>query len=189
LSTGNSNAQIFLINTTRLDPLTYILFGAYRIEVTRKGLECDEWLPVVGDVRVLDDLERLKALMEACMLRVFHGITRLRTRQKTPRNDGLKEEESGDEEEDMSDRPLTTAEIKELDDITHHIVYLLNDYSRFRLANQSRINSRPATPVGSPFLTSRQLYPGGSRSGYSTPRTGGSAFLSRPGTPSRLSRQ
>ncbi|KAI0689607.1 P-loop containing nucleoside triphosphate hydrolase protein [Cytidiella melzeri] len=189
LSTGNANAQIFLMNTTRLDPLTYILFGAYRIEVTRRGLECDDWLPVVGDASVLDDLERLKVLMESCMLRVFHGISQMRKKRQVPRRSDFKEEESEDEDEDMSDKPLTNAEIKELDDITHHIVRLLDDYSRFRIANQSRLPSRPGTPMGSPYSTSRQLHTGGTRSGYSTPRTGGMAFLSRPGTPSRLSRQ
>ncbi|KAI0348062.1 P-loop containing nucleoside triphosphate hydrolase protein [Trametopsis cervina] len=189
ISTGNANAQIFLMNTTRLDPLTYILFGAYRIEVTRRGLECDEWLPIVGGYAVLDDLERLKVLMESCMLRVFHGITKMRNKRNVvARQDVLKEEESEDEEEDMSDAPLTKAEIQELDDITHNIVHLLNDYSHFRIANQSRRNSRPGTPAGSPYSSSRLLHPGGTRSGYSTPRTGGQAFLSRPGTPSRLSR-
>ncbi|KAI0094894.1 P-loop containing nucleoside triphosphate hydrolase protein [Irpex rosettiformis] len=189
LSTGNANAQIFLVNTTRLDPLTYILFGAYRTEVTRRGLECDDWLPIVGDLTVLDDLDRLKSLMEACMLRVFHGITRMRKQGRAPQRDRFKEDESEDEEEDMSDKPLTRAEIKELDGVTHQVVCLLNDYSQFRIANQSRRTSRPGTPMGSPFSSSRQLYSAGTRSGYSTPRTGGMAFLSRPGTPSRLSRQ
>ena len=189
LSTGNANAQIFLMNTTRLDPLTYILFGAYRTEVTRRGLECDDWLPVVGDPSVLDDLDRLKGLMEACMLRVFHGITQMRKQGRVPPREAFKEDESEDEDEDMSDKPLTRAEIKELDDVTHHVVRLLNDYSHFRVANQSRRNSRPGTPMGSPFSSNRQLYSAGTRSGYSTPKTGGMAFLSRPGTPSRLSRQ
>ena len=60
----NQNADKYLVATTRLDPLTYVLFGAYRISVTQRGLECDGWLPVIGRMDVLDDLERLKVMME-----------------------------------------------------------------------------------------------------------------------------
>ncbi|KAH9950341.1 P-loop containing nucleoside triphosphate hydrolase protein [Amylocystis lapponica] len=42
--------------------MTYILFGAYEIQVTARGLECD-------GQDALDDVERLKVLMESCMLR------------------------------------------------------------------------------------------------------------------------
>jgi hypothetical protein len=64
----------YLRNVTRLDPLTYMLFGAYNLIVTRRGLECDGWLPVTGNLYALDDLQRLKALLERCMLRVFEGV-------------------------------------------------------------------------------------------------------------------
>lgn len=64
----------YLRNVTRLDPLTYMLFGAYNLVVTRRGLECDGWLPVTGNLYALDDLQRLKALLERCMLRVFEGV-------------------------------------------------------------------------------------------------------------------
>lgn len=185
-----ANAQKFLVNTTRLDPLTYMLFGAHRVEVTRKGLDCDEWLPIIGDLNVLDDVERLKVMIESCMLRVFEGIVKLRARQSASRIEG-KEDESGDEEDDVRDEPLSSTEIKELDLLTTDIVDILNNYSAFRVRNQSRQNSRPATPLDSPFFSSHMLPPaGGVRSGYSTPRyMSNVAFSSRPSTPSRLSRK
>ncbi|KAI8995637.1 P-loop containing nucleoside triphosphate hydrolase protein [Trametes punicea] len=192
----NQNADKYLVSTTRLDPLTYILFGAYRISVTARGLECDEWLPVIGRMDVLDDLERLKVMMEDCMLRVFQGIMASRQRKaqqyKKPMTyDDGREDESGDEDDnDLTNVPLSDTEKKELDLMTMDLVRILNHYSTFRIATQSRSNSRPGTPVESPSLSSVRLPSfSGSRSGYSTPYGIGSAYSSRPSTPSRLSRQ
>ncbi|KAF8909024.1 hypothetical protein CPB84DRAFT_1766707 [Gymnopilus junonius] len=166
LSTPGSS-QTYLVTTTRLDPLSYILFGAYEVEVVERGLECDEWLPVVGEVRVLDDVQRLKKSMEACLLRVFEGITMSRQRRghKLPVLPREEEDEfeSGDEYLDK-DYTLSSQEIKELDIMTREIVALLNRYNDERLASQSRQQR-------------------GSFSGYSTPN---SFFRSRPGTPNRL---
>ncbi|KAF8168095.1 hypothetical protein B0H34DRAFT_646123 [Crassisporium funariophilum] len=192
-STG-SGATTFLVTTTRLDPLTYILFGAYNVQVVERGLECDDWLPVVGDVNTLDDVQRLKTYMESCMLRVFEGITmsRLRRGQNravVPREEEDDEFESGDEGENMRDYTLSRQEVKELDFMTRDVVNILNRYSDERISTQSRTNSRAGTPVGtpmgSPSWTNSRL-PGGSGSvsGYSTPNH----FQSRPGTPSRLRR-
>ncbi|WWD17693.1 hypothetical protein CI109_102134 [Kwoniella shandongensis] len=72
---GNpSSALTQLRVVTRLDPMTYMLFGAYELVVTQRGLECDRWLPVVGNLHALDDVQRLKVLLEGCMLRVFEGV-------------------------------------------------------------------------------------------------------------------
>ncbi|PCH33638.1 nucleoside triphosphate hydrolase protein [Wolfiporia cocos MD-104 SS10] len=185
VSTGSSNPQKFLVTTSRLDPLTYILFGAYRIEVTARGLECDEWLPIIGRPDALDEVERLKGLMQACLLRVFEGIIAARTRmgrRPLPRRD-LREEESEDEDEALRDRSLSKTEIKELDLMADDLVKILNDYSRYRIAMQSQHNSRPATPMDSPsYASSRLPSLTGTRSGYA------STYNSRPSTPSRLSR-
>ncbi len=203
---SSANALKFLTTTTRLDPLTYMLFGAHHIEGTQRGLLCDDWLPIVGPVDALDDIERLKVSMESCMLRVFEGITIGRQRrgargQFIRRED--REHESEDEEDDdenptkRKELPLSSEEVKELDWITEDLVKILNEYSMYRVRNQSRPNSRPATPSGSPTLVGGRLPSisgmssyGGSRSGYSTPHYSGagSAFGSRPGTPSRLSK-
>ncbi|KAH9898390.1 P-loop containing nucleoside triphosphate hydrolase protein [Cubamyces lactineus] len=196
ISTSHSSDK-YLVATTRLDPLTYILFGAYRISVTARGLECDGWLPIIGRMDVLDDLERLKVMMEDCMLRVFQGIIASRQRKaqqyrKPLTYDEGREDESGDEEDaDLTNVPLSETEMKDLDLMTMDLVRILNHYSTFRIAMQSQSNSRPGTPMDSPSLASVRLPSfSGSRSGYSTPYGGiGSAYSSRPSTPSRLSRQ
>jgi small subunit ribosomal protein S24e len=82
-------APMFLCRTTKLDPMTYVLFGAYRIAVTAQGLECDGWLPIVGNVYALDDIQKLKVMMEACMCRVFEGLAMRRTHFHPPYHDGL----------------------------------------------------------------------------------------------------
>jgi small subunit ribosomal protein S24e len=195
ISTGSAGvAQMYLITTTRLDPMTYMLFGAYDLVVTERGLDCDGWLPIVGNLDALDGIQRLKTLMDSCMLRVFEGITMgRRHRRRTmplpvlPREE---EAESGDDDDERKDYAMSPTEVKELDIFTRDIVRILNRYSDERIAAQSRQNSRPATPMGSPSLSSLRL-PGGSGpswSGHSTPYNVGSTYNSRPGTPSRLSR-
>lgn len=185
---------MYLMTTTRLDPITYILFGAHHLDVTRRGLECDEWLPIIGNVDALDDLERLKVLMESCMLRVFQGIIKAQTKRSKhfrPVRHDEREDESGDEDEDAaSESALSSTEVQELDLMTGDIVRILNAYNNYRIANQSRHNSRPGTPMSSPGWRPGRLptLGNGTRSGYSTPHHNGSigAFSSRPNTPSRL---
>ncbi|WVF70295.1 hypothetical protein IAT40_005084 [Kwoniella sp. CBS 6097] len=74
-----------LRSVTRLDPMTYMLFGAYELVVTQRGLECDQWLPVVGNLYALDDVQRLKQLLDGCMLRVFEGVGKSLTRGRDQR--------------------------------------------------------------------------------------------------------
>lgn len=189
---GNS-AQTFLVGTTRIDPLTYILFGAYEVEVVERGLECDGWLPIVGDVRVLDEVQRLKKSMESCMLRVFEGITMGRRKSSRALPIALREEaeehefETGDDPDEMTDYSLSDQEIQELDLLTRDIVSLLNRCSDERFSSISRQTSRAPTPFGSPLPFSLKLPGGGSVSGYSTP-SGPNRFMSRPGTPGRFRR-
>ncbi|KAH9081657.1 P-loop containing nucleoside triphosphate hydrolase protein [Lactarius deliciosus] len=190
---SSANAPMFLVTTTRLDPMTYVLFGAYQIAVTERGLECDEWLPIVGNVYALDDIQSLKDMMEACMSRVFEGLA-MRKASFPPRTAAVspREEESGDEEdarEHLKDYSLSATEVKELDYLTRNIVGILNRYAEERMEVQSRANSRPATPMDSPGILNAKLPPFGPRSGTSTPYGVRSAYNSRPGTPSRLSRQ
>jgi small subunit ribosomal protein S24e len=188
-----SNAPLFLVTTTRLDPMTYVLFGAYQIAVTAHGLECDEWLPIVGNVYALDDIQRLKVMMEACMSRVFQGLSMRRTRfslraaAASPREEGESEDEE-DARENFGDYSLSTKEVRELEHLTKSIVGILDRYAEERMEAQSRTNSRPATPIDSPSVGNVKLPLFGTRSGTSTPRGARSAYNSRPGTPSRLSR-
>ncbi|CCO26779.1 putative ATP-dependent RNA helicase DHX36 [Rhizoctonia solani AG-1 IB] len=131
---GGHGAQLFLRNCTRLDPMTYMLFGAYNLVVTPRGLECDNWLPITGNMDALDDLRRLKSMMEACMLRVFDGICgRMNSRDKDYRSRfRLKDERvSGtDEEVGAQGTPLSQKEVQELNYLTGDIVRILNRNSK-----------------------------------------------------------
>jgi small subunit ribosomal protein S24e len=184
--TTSGSPQKFLVTTTRLDPMSYMLFGAFSIKLSENGLECDDWLPIVGNIGALDKISRLKDAMDLCMLRVYEGIImakRNRHGQVLMRRQEDKEEESEDDDDDeQHDYSLTATEIAELDVFTRDIVRVLNRYSDERIASQSRSNSRPATPVDSPFFGLTRL----PRSGHATPYNIGSAYSSRPGTPSRL---
>jgi small subunit ribosomal protein S24e len=186
--TGGGTPSTYLVTTTRIDPLTYILFGAFNVEVVERGLECDDWLPIVGDLRTLDDVQRLKKSIEACMLRVFEGITMSRQRhgQNLPVLPREEEHEDESEDEERKDYRLSAEEIKDLDILTRDVVGILNRYSDERIQAQSAAQSRAATPVNSPFGSAARLPAGSaSASGHSTPST----FQSRPGTPSRLQRK
>jgi len=211
--------QTYLRTSTRLDPMTYMLFGAYNIEDTQRGLECDNWLSVSGPTDGLDGVSRLKGYMETVMLRVFEGIGKSmgRHRQSSrtqaarpgiyrPPAQRLHEADTpinSDDEDDSTspvDKALSPREISELDAFTRDLVRILDRYSEERVATQSRRNSRPATPMNgfspmnSPGNSSIRLPPftrsmlGGHNSGYSTPYNAGSAYNSRPSTPSGLSR-
>lgn len=191
---SSTNPPMFLATTTKLDPMTYVLFGAYQTTVTARGLECDEWLPIVGNIYALDDIQSLKVMMEACMSRVFEGLAMRKTRSfpRTATVSPREEEESGDEEdarEHLKDYSLSATEVKELDYLTRDIVGILNRYAEERMEVQSRTNSRPATPMDTPGIVNAKLPPFGPGSGTSTPYGVRSAYNSRPGTPSRLSRQ
>lgn len=186
LTVAGQTPQTYLINTTRMDPLTYLLFGANDIQVTERGLECDEWLPIVGNLDVLDDIQHLKTMMEACMLRVFQAIHMSKTRIGSHLADLSPPEDEAGEETLNEDLSLSPRELSNLELITRDIVRMLNRYSDERMSMQSAASSRNATPMASPAFSTSRLP--GSRSGYSTPFGVGSAYGSRPGTPSRLSR-
>ena len=186
--TMGGSATTFLVTTTRLDPLAYILFGAHNVEVVQGGLECDDWLPIKGDLRTLDDIWRLKTSLDAAMLRVFEGILMSRQRGKfglrvLPRE--AEDEAEWEDEDELRDYSLSKDEVRDLDEMTSALVNLLNAYGDERIATQSVHNSRAGTPMGSPFLNSgRQLPPSaGPASGRTTP-----FYQSRPGTPSRFRR-
>lgn len=184
-----SSPQTYLITTTRLDPMTYMLFGAYEIQVTERGLECDGWLPIVGNVNVLDDIQRLKTVMESCMLRVFEGIVMARRKRRqalTPQISGSDENESECEDEGTlnKDYTLSATEIKELDFMTTDIVRILNRYSDERIAYQSWSKPRTATSVASPSPSYTRFLPFEPRSEFPTSYGVGSAYNSRPGTSS-----
>ncbi|PFH54478.1 hypothetical protein AMATHDRAFT_72275 [Amanita thiersii Skay4041] len=185
--TSGTSAQTFLITTTKLNPMAYMLFGAYKLQAVHRGLECDNWLPIVGRSEYLDNVHRLKMVIDSCMLRVFDGIAIGRRQRKGNRvlRNSREEEPESEDEDMMKATPMSPEELGDLDYLTGSVVKVLDRFHEEQLMLHSRQNSVPATPIASPFLQSLRL---GSASGYSTPTTQGSMFSSRPGTPSRLSR-
>ncbi|GAA6046118.1 hypothetical protein JCM8097_003412, partial [Rhodosporidiobolus ruineniae] len=75
---GKGEGQTFLRSTTKLDPLGYMLFGAFQLTVTETGLLCDGWLPIEpstnAGVPALDNVGRLKDVLDYSLLRVFEGL-------------------------------------------------------------------------------------------------------------------
>lgn len=192
---GTGGNQMSIVNTTRIDLLTYILFGASKTELTPRGLECDGWLPIVGNLDALEDTQRLKELFMGCMLRVYQGILmrrrvnrKLIAKQEAARHyDDIDRESDDDDEDEDADKnyALTPLEVQELDLLTRDVVRLLNDFAGERIGVQSVPNSVPGTPAMSPrSFGGRRPLPGETRSGYATPNS-----FSRPSTPSRLSRR
>jgi small subunit ribosomal protein S24e len=182
VSVAGGGSQTFLLTTTRLDPMTYMLFGAHKLEVKERGLECDNWLPIVGNLDALDDIQHLKTLMEACMLRVFEGLVVSRGRQGQSLGISPREESELGDIDEHKDYSMSLDEVRELDLLTCRCVRILNRYSEERVS-QSRSNSSLAIPMGSPSAQSPWSL-GSSRSGFSTPSYGGSTlFGSRAGTP------
>ncbi|WVW82502.1 hypothetical protein I302_104513 [Kwoniella bestiolae CBS 10118] len=165
-----------LRSVTRLDPMTYMLFGAYELVVTQRGLECDRWLPVIGNLHALDDVQRLKVLLDGCMLRVFEGVGKSLMKGRDERwrksttvqvnrgsskivdghgDDEVLENESDDEDEGGTSgqeqkvrvvQPMTIEEIKELEYLTTDVVRILDAYASEREGG-STVNSRPVTPA------------------------------------------
>ena len=155
---SGSSATTFLVTTTRLDPLTYILFGAHNVDFVDRGLQCDDWLPISGNPNVLDDIRRLKIYMEASMLRVFEGIamSRLRKGQALPvrpREDDS-ESESWDEDDSNKNYSLSPQEVGELDYMTRDVVNILNRHSEDRIARQQLKETATYLPeTRQPFLS------------------------------------
>ncbi|KAK0233083.1 hypothetical protein IW262DRAFT_1444030 [Armillaria fumosa] len=122
---SSTDGATFLSMATELNYATYILFGAHKLEITRNALRCDDWIPMIGDLSALEDLMRLKKLLDGCMLRVFSGLVlggrhgRANVRQS--------EGEDEDEAEDNV-RPLSQEETQELTFLSRDVVKILTKY-------------------------------------------------------------
>lgn len=176
LGSSNSDPMTMLKMVTRLDPLTFMLFGANQIQHARSGVICDDWLPVKGHFQALDDVERLKLIMDASMLRVLEGIGNRRKPQHRQERAGAgaggdrssgaprenqdwddqvdRNEDAPDNEDDgqafgdRTDLALAPREVDEFEQLTKGIVSILGHYSADRLASLdvSRSSTRPGSP-------------------------------------------
>ncbi|SPO41704.1 related to ATP-dependent RNA helicase [Pseudozyma flocculosa] len=205
-SGGASNAMTMLRGCTRLDPLTYMLFGAYDVRVTSSGIECDDWLPITGNLDALDDLERLKAIMDVVMLRQQQRRGGNNSNSNNNNNNNNKqlgarsdwddvdqaqdeggEDDDDDEWGDRTDLSLSAQEIGEFERMTMGIVHVLDGYSHERLASHSIGSSRASTRPGTPSTLASGGGGGGGayyEGGSGVPSNGGSRWNSRPQTPS-----
>ncbi|WFD23873.1 RNA helicase [Malassezia equina] len=139
---SSGGSMTFLRTCTRLDPLSYMLFGATEAQATAQGLECDAWLPVTGNYDALDSIERIKSVMDACMLRVFEGV-RSRVLSHTGSTASgaahdsqlLSEDPPSDDDDEDADPatptalPLSQREMEEFEQLTKGIVHLLDQYT------------------------------------------------------------
>ncbi|KAF8516145.1 P-loop containing nucleoside triphosphate hydrolase protein [Hysterangium stoloniferum] len=108
ITVGSTSVQTFMLGTTRLDILTYLLFGANQLTLTNTALECDGWIPVIGYPSSLENMHRLRQALDACMLRVFEGISKVR----------------------REERALSPIEMQELDLLTRDLVTILDKQGR-----------------------------------------------------------
>ncbi|KAF5390271.1 hypothetical protein D9757_002934 [Collybiopsis confluens] len=186
---AGSGSSVFLVNTTRLEPLIYALFGAHRIQKEDQGLLLDNWISLLGNLDTLDDLYDLRSYLDGCMMRVFEGIVMGRRKNRNltvlPREEELSE--SGDDMMDEDrDYSLSKIEVKELDLLSRDVVNILTQYS-----SERGIESVPATRHGTPRGTPASTRPSTPKFnfpglGYTTPFT--PHFHSRASTPTRPSR-
>lgn len=142
-----------------------MLFGAFNLRVTENGLECDNWLPIVGNVSALDDVERLKDVLDLSLLRVFEGlgvaISRGRERHavqpKPDEHDDEEGEGEGEEEAmDLDDPTLSPGEVVELDNLAAGVVKVARTLS---FLTQGRTDSLHARRFSTCALFLRFLAP------------------------------
>jgi len=173
LSSGGGSGVSMLAGTSRIEPLTYALFGAHKLETYPKGLKGDHWITIAGNLNALEDVEKLRHMFDKCMLRVYESIALgKRDRKALLRRDSENENEADDE--DDRDLSLSKAERKELSLMTRDIVQVLDEYSqdRLNLTPRPRLLSRVGSPMPSERLLSR-----GVASSHGTP------YMSRANTP------
>ncbi|KAM0792093.1 hypothetical protein ACM66B_004797 [Microbotryomycetes sp. NB124-2] len=153
---SDKGGQIFLRGTTLLDPLGYMLFGAASLRrMVNGGIESDQWLPLVGNDYVLDDVENLKSNLDLSMLRVFEGLDIAGSRKATRQGpQDRRDEDDSESDEDLpmerKAAPLSSQEVTDLDTLTSNVVHLLNLYAEARGAG-STVSSRYPSRAPSPF--------------------------------------
>ncbi|WWC58777.1 uncharacterized protein I303_101321 [Kwoniella dejecticola CBS 10117] len=167
-----------LRSVTRLDPMTYMLFGAYELVVTQRGLECDRWLPVVGNLHALDDVQRLKVLLDGCMLRVFEGVGKSLT---VGRDERWKQSRNNVQVKQGSSRITNTQEEEEIFENESD-----DDDDEAELAEAKKEQTRIVKPLSGDEIKELELLTTDVvrvLDAYSAEREGGSTAPTRPVTP------
>ncbi|UZJ54871.1 hypothetical protein CBS101457_004191 [Exobasidium rhododendri] len=121
-SNAANKSPPMLRGVTKLDPLTFMLFGANQLQPSQDGgMICDGWLPIKGDFGALDDVERLKNILDVVMLRVFEAIE-----PESTMTHGGGRGSAG------TTKNLTGKEIQEFETLTKSLVGILEQYSEER---------------------------------------------------------
>ena len=205
-----SSQQVTLRDTSRLDPLVYVLFGAHQLDVSSDGLRCDSWLPVRGNVSLLEcvgrsrlradrrsDMCRLKDTLNDSLLRVFDGLGASLAR-RTQSSPGaarrppvqVSADDDGENADDIAEisltetETLTATELHELDALTAGVAHLLARYRDARLSRERQMRGTGAVDFPPAPSSRAQSYGGTSRTPSLT-YGGGSASQPSSRWPSR----
>ncbi|PWN42021.1 P-loop containing nucleoside triphosphate hydrolase protein [Ceraceosorus guamensis] len=185
-SGGGGGAMTYLRGVTRLNVLTYMLFGANQVRMGDGGIRCDDWLPVKGHFDILDDIDRLKTVLDACMLRVMEGC--IHRKRRSPRHAAPSRNHDEDEEDERAPSPgveygdrselhLVPQEIEEFERLTAGVVHVLDRFVDETMG-PSRNTTRPPSPSGYGSAISSMEHGGAGR--YSA---AGSQYNSRAPSP------
>lgn len=140
-TTANSSPTTFLCTTTQIDPMIYILFGANDVQMGDGMLNCDDWLPVVGNMDALQVIQKLRTIMDDAMLRVYEGLV---LKQRS-----FRREKDAHQSGRLHPSPLSESEVVEIDVFTREIVRVLNRYSEERRQFISRLDRSSPVPFKS----------------------------------------
>lgn len=164
VTTKNStNPAPFLVGTSQIDSLHYILFGAYHLQATRQGLECDGWVPIVGPQEALESILQVRLLTDQCMLRVYEGINHsARKQQGTFSNTSSRggSQESLDEsiygKDELDQARLSTTEMQELDFLTRDLIRILDKFNSEKAGSLPKGRSLRPLSEGFPLELGRK---------------------------------
>ncbi|KAH7104403.1 P-loop containing nucleoside triphosphate hydrolase protein [Auriculariales sp. MPI-PUGE-AT-0066] len=155
LTTGQERPVMYLMSTTKLEPLTYVLFGAHEVRFaeSESALECDSWVAVTGYMPLLREIEKAKSLLHACFLRVYEGIAAGRPRaigqisQRLPRFSSHEQEEQWEAGWDETVRrgALSAVELNNIVQLGQHLGRLFDSYSLMFRERYERIQSSHTT--------------------------------------------
>ncbi|ORX37412.1 P-loop containing nucleoside triphosphate hydrolase protein [Kockovaella imperatae] len=164
------SATSVLRQVSRIDPLTYLLFGAYDLVHDGKSLLCDSWLAVTGNPYTLSDIVKLRSLIDTCMLRVFEGLghslimdrdsrrREIQQRIQLPRSTSpnissddekdadVTQEDEAEEEQVRQILTLEPDEIRELQLLTADVVRILDAYAEEREGDKIYASSHEYGP-------------------------------------------
>lgn len=142
--------------------------------------QCDGWLPITGNVELLDDLERLKGALNLSFLRVFQGLqATMKATQRsrdtfsasaptyitggwdtTAADEADLEAETGDDAKNgaEADPLLSEGELRDLKQLSRNLVTVLNTYATDTGLPTLVALARRKTSLDEPVASDRVLH-------------------------------